>query len=133
MATNQIPSEAGERQEKTSDTSATVITTRIMGLAVMMMGIAMIIVPLIRGADNTLTLFAYLFSGMGLIVMGYGLLQLYLWGMYFLIVADVVAIVSLIFTYNTLPFFKSFLIVLCFIIAGYLIVNRDIFKQSKFI
>ncbi len=122
-----------EREPRTAETSGTAIITRIFGLLVMLAGVAMMIVPLISGVGTTLTLFAFLFSGVGCITIGYGLLQIYLWGLYLLIVADFCAIVSLIFTYKTLPFFKSFFIVLCLIIAGYFIVNREIFKQSKFI
>ncbi|HKJ67931.1 MAG TPA: hypothetical protein VKA68_08235 [bacterium] len=133
MTAKQSSPEVEGRGHPAKESAGVVIITRIFGLLVMLAGVAMIIVPLISGAGTTLTLFAFLFSGVGCITIGYGLLQVYLWGLYLLIVADFCAIVSLIFTYKTLPFFKSFFIILCLIIAGYFIVNREIFKQSKII
>lgn len=121
----QHPKEPG-----THATSGAVIISRFFGLLVILIGLAMIIVPLIKGVDGTLTLYAFFFSGVGFIAIGYGLLQLYLWGLYLLVTADIVAICSLIFTFRTLPFFKSFLIVVCLIIAGYFLLNREIFKRS---
>lgn len=112
-------------------TSGAVIIIRILGLLIIVAGFALAIVPLVTGEIKTLSLFSYLFSGIGLIAVGYGLLQLYLWGFYLLLAADLVLIISLIFTYSTLPFFKSFFIVVCIIFIGYFILNRDLFKQSE--
>jgi len=123
--------QADPREPGTPEISGAIIISRFFGLLVILMGVAMIIIPLIKGIDGTLTLFAFFFSGVGLIAIGYGLLQLYLWGLYLLVTADIVVICSLIFTFRTLPFFKSFFIVVCLIIAGYFILNREIFKQSS--
>ncbi|MCF7805671.1 MAG: hypothetical protein K9N46_17295 [Candidatus Marinimicrobia bacterium] len=116
--------------DRSSETTTAIIVIRIFALFIILAGMALVVVPIVIGERNTLTLYAYLFSGIGLVVVGYGLLQLYIWGMYLLLGADAIAIVSLIITYRTLPFFKSLFIILGLLLAGYFILNRDLLKRS---
>jgi len=117
-------------EDKSVDTAGAILIVRIFALVVMLAGMALVVVPVLSGERSALTLFAFLFSGIGLVAVGYGLLQLYLWGVYLFLLADVLAIITLIITYRTLPFFKSLFIVLGILLAGYLIFNRDLFTQS---
>jgi len=119
--------------EKVTDeqSSGIVLIIRILGLLIMLAGMALIVIPILNNSRNTLDLFAFIFSGVGLIAMGYGLLQLYLWGCYLLFAADGIAVISLIITFTTLPFFKSFFIVVCLIVLGFFLVNRNLFTQGK--
>lgn len=119
------------RENKSHDASGAVVIIRIFGLLLILAGLALAIVPLITGVTKTLTLFSYLFSGLGLMAVGYGLLQMYLWGFYLLLGADIILIISLIFTYMTLPFFKSFFIVVALIVIAYFLLNRDLFEKSE--
>jgi len=111
-------------------TQGTILVIRIFAVLIMLAGIALIIVPLITGRSNTITLFAYLFAGVGLIGMGYGLLQLHLWGFYMSLAGDIILVVALLFNYHTLPFFKSFAIIICVLVFGYLVLNRDFFQTT---
>lgn len=119
-------------QQSTEATSA-IILIRIFGLIIMLIGMALVVVPVIIGERSTLSLFAFLFSGVGLVAVGFGLLQLYLWGMYLLLTADILTVISLIITFQTLPLFKSLLIIISLLIAGYFIYNRDLFKRTDLI
>ncbi len=126
MAENSLPP-----IEENTDSAGSVIIIRIFGLLLILFGLALAVVPLITDARKTLTLFSYLYSGVGVMAIGYGLLQLYLWGFYLLLGADVILIISLVFTYMTLPFFKSFVIALCLIIIAFFLLNRDLFEKSE--
>ncbi|MBS1271325.1 MAG: hypothetical protein MAGBODY4_00454 [Candidatus Marinimicrobia bacterium] len=119
-----------ESTDNSVETAGAILIIRIFALLVMLAGMALVVVPVLSGERSALTLFVFLFSGVGMVAVGYGLLQLYLWGVYLLLGADVLAIITLIITYRTLPFFKSLFIVLGVLLAVYFLLNRDLFSRS---
>jgi len=111
-----------------------VILLRILGLIVMLAGMALVVVPFFTGDHSTIAVFVFLFSGIGLIAAGFGVVQLHSWGFYLLIGADIILMVALIINYQTLPLFKSFFIIIGLLVLGYLYLQRELFhaKQSPF-
>ncbi len=108
-----------------------IIILRLIGLATMLAGMALLVLPFFGLERSTIIVFAFFFSGVGLIAAGFGTLQLYPWGFYLLIGTDVVALIAFIVNYRTLPLFKSFFIVLLLLILGYIIMQRDQFQPTK--
>ena len=115
-----------QRQDHTA-----VIILRVIGLIVMLAGMALAIIPFFAGHHSTITVFAFLLSGVGLIAAGFGVLQLHIWGFYLLLAADIIAIIALFVNYRTLPLFKSFFIVLGLLVLGYMILQRDQFRSKQ--
>lgn len=117
-------------EERSLDTQGAILIIRIFGILIILAGFALIVVPLFTGYHSTVSLFAYLFAGIGIVGTGYGLIQLHLWGFYMLLAADGILVIALLFNYSTLPFFKSFIIILCLLVFGYFLLNRDLFNPS---
>lgn len=108
-----------------------IIILRVIGLVVMLAGMALVVLPFLGIERSTITVFAFLFAGTGLIVVGFGILQIYLWGFYLLLGSDIIAIIALILNFKTLPLFKSFFILLLLLILGYIVLQRDQFQSTK--
>jgi len=108
-----------------------VVILRLIGLLVMLAGMALVVLPFFGIEQSTISVFAFLFAGTGLIVVGFGVLQIYPWGFYLLLGSDIIAIIAFIVNFRTLPLFKSFFILLLLLILGYVILQRDQFQPTE--
>jgi len=108
-----------------------VVILRLIGLLVMLAGMALVVLPFFGIEQSTISVFAFLFAGTGLIVVGFGVLQIYPWGFYLLLGSDIIAIIAFIVNFQTLPLFKSFFILLLLLILGYIILQRDQFQPTE--